>query len=92
MTPAEEARALNAQIPNPYDRGQYYPATLNGHNVKVCRKYGRGKQSNRSFLHFIKPCKVNLKTPSGEIIDTYDDFLHYMIELYNPAAKWQEVR
>ena len=90
-TDAQIAAELNQAIPNPYLAGARYPASYNDIPVSVTRTHGKGNQSRNLYLHVYKPVKRVMKSPTGEVLNTWQDEVHARIKLYDPTAKFEEV-
>lgn len=79
------AKAIEAQLPNPYTRGVFYPVEYNGIKCLARLSYGKGR-NHGFYLHVKKPCRINTKTREGTIIDTRDGFSYYRISLGDPDS------
>ena len=67
--------SLSEQHPRTFTRGQWYPATMAGKPVQI-RRTMAGK-----YLAIRKPITVNLKTTTGEIINTRQEYEYFTVNL-----------
>ena len=63
-TQAQMIRELNAQHPRTWTCGAWYPATMAGKEVEICRTRSAG----RSYLKIGKLVNVNLVSPDGSVL------------------------
>ena len=55
MTDLQTAQHIDAQLPNPYTKGQWYPVTSpEGTTLQGRRTTGKGRNARRSYLHVRK--------------------------------------
>lgn len=87
---AKTAQHLNAQHPNPWTRGTWYPAKLqNGQEVQIKRTSGKGPQAGKHYLHIRKRIEIHVKSEAGEILDVRPGWDYFQIRLYDPDATLQ---
>ena len=91
MTDQQIAAILDAQHPNPWMPGAWYPAEYDGQKVQIKRTTGKGRNAGHHYLNIRKAITINTKTPTGEIIDTRSGWHYYRINRSDPAAKFQDV-
>jgi len=70
-------RGLNAQHPSTWTRGAWYPAEMAGKPVEICRTRSAG----RPYLRIRRRIKVHLKTPTGEILRTSQEWEYFTVNL-----------
>lgn len=69
--------SLNNQHPATWTTGMKYKAINPFTNREVLIQRTTYRKTGERFLHIYMPCKIKVKTASGEILDVRDSFHHF---------------
>ena len=85
MTDLQIALYIDAQLPNPYNKGQWYPVTdPQGTKLDARRTTGKGRNAGRSYLHVRKQVTQMVNGEAMGLI-----WLAWRVSLQ--TGEWQEV-
>ena len=80
MDHSSDIKHLNDQHPRTWTPGHWYPATTKA-GIPMEIKRTTAVKTGVPYLHIRKRGIVNLKTPSGEIIDRREQWFYYRANL-----------
>ena len=90
MTNLELIQHLNAQHPDRWESGQWYPALLPSNDpVEIKRTTGRGRAQGKHYLHVRYEVPLIIVDPDGNRTLMGTTYIH---TIHDPATgEWKEV-
>jgi hypothetical protein len=90
MTNLELVQYMNAQHPDYWDTGRWYPAQLpTGGNVEIKRTTGRGRLQGKRYLHVRYTVPLVIVDPDGKRTPMGITYAHTIHNL--KTGEWREV-
>ena len=91
MDNLEFARYMNAQHPDRWTQGTWYPATTpDGTPVEILLTHGRGRANGIHFIHVRIKVKVVIVSPDGERTNGGEGYKHARFNLRTGDVTWVE--